>query len=43
MIMNGANVNAKDKYGNTALTWATWPNTACNTETADLLRSYGAK
>ena len=39
-IMNGANVNAKDAYGNTALFWAKQYG---RPKIIDLLRSYGAK
>ena len=39
-ITNGANVNAKDKYGTTALMWAEWYH---KTEIVGLLRAYGAK
>ena len=37
LVEHGADVNAKDNYGWTALRWAE------NTETANLLRRYGAK
>ena len=39
-IMNGANVNAKDNDGRTALMWA---KISSRTETVKLLRRYGAK